>query len=593
MAWVGTEPSPYLAAPVILVVAALLVTTGARGDQAGVNAATAAEDAAAIGGCGEKETKEAMTGRHGMAAIPTPEQVEWQDMELGMFIHFGVETWQGVEEDELSTSLDCINPTALDTDQWVSVAEQLGAKYIVFVAKHSGGFSMWQTDTTDYGIKNTPWRSGKGDVLGDLSASCRARGMKLGVYLCPTDRHLGATVGGRCADSEAQARYDAIYRQQLTEVLTRYGEISEVWFDGSTVTPVGDILAARAPRAMVFQGKHATIRWVGNEDGFAPYPGWNAVSEAAAKSGVSTAAQGDPEGEVWLPLEVDTTMRDHYWMWHPDTEHTLKPLDHLMQMYYRSVGHGAVLLLNSNPDTNGRIPEADAKRAAEFGAEIRRRFGQSIAEGRGEGGEIELPLDAPARVDHVITMEDIALGERIREYVIEGHSDGRWSELARGTAVGHKRIDYFAPRTVSRLRFRALRAVGPPALRRFAAYQVGITPQIDRDAVVIHDPYLVGRWGEEVGSSWTTLDFDITDICSQAGQYEVEMRLRDEAAPIEVSAVRLLHHGLEAPDFTLPTPDPLRWHLNVTGITAELALRVVLRRRDEGTAGGEVIIRPR
>ena len=177
-------------------------------------------------------------------------------------------------------------------------AEAMGAKYIIFVAKHVGGFCMWQTETTDYGVRNIPWRGGKGDVLGDLAESCRKRGMKLGVYLSPYDRKQGAGSGGRCRTKEAQQRYNTIYRRQLTEVLSRYGRMFEVWFDGSNVIPVGDILTKHAPRAMVFQGPHATIRWVGNEDGVAPYPAWNAVSGKDARSTARSLAFRRNRGET-------------------------------------------------------------------------------------------------------------------------------------------------------------------------------------------------------------------------------------------------------------------------------------------------------
>ena len=173
----------------------------------------------------------------------------------------------------------------------------LGAKYIVFVAKHIGGFCMWQTETTTYGIRNTPWRDGKGDVVADLSESCRKRGLKLGVYLSPRDDKFGAGTGGRCKTPELQTAYNALYRRQLTELLSRYGEMVEIWFDGSLVTPVGDILKERAPHAVIFQGPFATIRWVGNEDGFAPYPVWNAVSKSDAETGIATAMHGDPHGD--------------------------------------------------------------------------------------------------------------------------------------------------------------------------------------------------------------------------------------------------------------------------------------------------------
>jgi len=410
----------------------------------------------------------------GALARPTPQQAEWQDCEIGMFIHFAPNTWTDSEGDNLSLPLEKMNPEKLDTDQWVATAEAMGARYIVFVAKHVGGFCMWQTETTDYGVKSIPWRGGRGDVLADLARSCRKRGIKLGVYLSPCDRKHGAGVGGRCGSPEAQRRYDAIYRQQLTEVLSRYGELVEVWFDGSNVVEVGDILRKYAPRAMVFQGPHATIRWVGNESGVAPDPAWNAVSEAHARSGVATARHGDPDGTHWLPNECDARLR-RTWFWNSRGAGTLKSVDSLMQMYYQSVGRGSVLLLNNTPDPTGLIPEADARRSAEFGAEIKRRFAKSLAETSGNGESLELDLGGSKAIDHVIVMEDITQGERVRRYIVEGLVDGAWRPLSEGTAVGHKkidRVDRVGPVTVSKVRFRAVEAAAEPRIRKLAVYAV-------------------------------------------------------------------------------------------------------------------------
>ncbi len=401
-------------------------------------------------------------------ARPTTDQAAWQDMELGMFIHIAPNTWQDAEGDQRNTPLEKINPSALDTEQWVQVAESMGAKYIVFVAKHVGGFCMWQTDTTDYGIKNTPWKDGKGDVLGDLSASCRDHGIKLGVYLCPRDDAHDVGDSGRCRDASQQEKYDAIYRQQLTEVLSRYGEMAEVWFDGSNIVEAGDILKQYAPHAAIFQGKYASIRWVGNEDGKAPYPAWNAVSRDAWRRG-ATAKDGDPNGDVWLPNECDARMRRD-WFWNSKNAKTLKSVDRLMDMYYESVGRGAVLLLNATPDTTGLIPEGDVKRAEEFGAEIQRRFGRSIAETDGSGDTVMLDLGGAKRIDHAVTMEDILQGERIRAYVIEGRSNGAWTTLSEGTAVGHKKIDRFKPAEVDAVRLRVTQSADSPIVRKLAVY---------------------------------------------------------------------------------------------------------------------------
>jgi alpha-L-fucosidase len=404
-----------------------------------------------------------------MLTRPTPDQAAWQDYEIGMFLHFAPNTWADKEYDDLSIPLSRINPEKLDADQWVNVAEAMGAKYIVFVAKHVGGFCMWRTDTTDYSIQNTPWRGGKGDALADLARSCRRRGIKLGVYLSPADTKHGAGVSGRCATPEAQAAYNELYRRQLTEVLSRYGRMAEVWFDGSNVIEVGDILKKYAPHAAIFQGKYATIRWVGNESGFAPYPAWNAVKEADRLAG-ATAANGDPDGDAWLPNECDVSLRRD-WFWNTQNEPTIKSLDHLMDLYYRSVGYGATLLLNVTPDTSGRIPEADARRVAEFGAEIKRRFGRALAETSGKGESIELSLGKPARIDHVLMMEDIRQGERVREYVVEAWADGGWREIARGAAIGHKKIDRLAaPVETEKVRLRVTKSAAEPILRKLAVY---------------------------------------------------------------------------------------------------------------------------
>ena len=406
-------------------------------------------------------------------AKPTPSQAEWHDTEFGMFIHFGLWSWpEGVSEEKTPLShLKIFNPMNLDTDQWVDVAELMGANYVVFTAKHGDGFCMWQTDTSELSIKNTPWRDGQGDILADLAKSCRKRGMKLGVYIQGQDRWHNAGGGGRCATPQAQRRYNEIYRQQLTEVLSRYGTMFEVWFDGSLVVPVEDILEKYAPKAMVFQSPHTTIRWVGHEEGFAPYPAWNSVNSANAsvQSGNSTARHGDPEGDVWLGLECDARIRAS-WMYQADNVHTLKSVDYLMDMYYRSVGHGAVLLLNHTPDPTGLIPDTDVKRAKEFGDEIRRRFDNSLAETTGFGDIVELSLAEPTTVDHVVTMEDILHGERVREYVIEGFAGDAWRKLAEGISIGHKKIDSFEPIKVSKLRVRVVKSAATPLIRRLAVY---------------------------------------------------------------------------------------------------------------------------
>lgn len=338
-------------------------------------------------------------------AVPSPQQQVWQDFELGMFVHFAPNTWQDVESDDLSTPLTKINLEKLDTDQWARTAVALGARYIVFVAKHQGGFCMWQTHTTDYGICNTPWKHGTGDVLAEVQASCQRHGLKLGVYVCPRDDHFGAGTGGVSKDPSRQPVYDALYREQLIEVFSRYGDLVEGWFDGSTVTPVRDLLEKYQPNAMIFQGPQATIRWVGNEDGFAPYPSWNGADAADARQGTATVLDGDPDGNKWLPNEVDVSIRRPDWFWHTDNEKKVLTKDQLLSIYYRSVGRGAQLLLNIPATQDGLLPALDCVAATEFGAELNRRFRTLIASKKASGRSVVLELPHSVRVDTVLLEE--------------------------------------------------------------------------------------------------------------------------------------------------------------------------------------------
>jgi alpha-L-fucosidase len=408
-------------------------------------------------------------------ALPTGNQLHWQDLEVGMFVHFGPATWLGRESGSQAPPLSSL-ALDIDTDQWVNVAQDLGARYVVMVAKHQEGFCMWPTQTTDYSILNTRWKGGHGDVMADLAASCRRAGLGLGVYLSPRDDNYGAGVEGRCDPPGKQAAYNVLYRQQLTELLTRYGDMTEVWFDGSVVVPVADILAAHAPHAMIFQGPQATIRWVGNEDGFAPYPAWNALPRRAAATGEATAKDSHPDGDAWLPLEVDVSIRRPEWFWRPGEEARLLSLDALIEIYYRSVGRGAQLLLNLPPGPSGRIPDADAARAKELGDAVRRRFGRSVGETRGTGPEVVLRLRSPATVDHVVIEEDLAGGERVRGYRLEGRRGGAWLPLGEGSAIGHKRIQPVPPTPVNALRLEVTRSAAPPRIRRLAAFSTGAAP---------------------------------------------------------------------------------------------------------------------
>jgi alpha-L-fucosidase len=449
-------------------------------------------------------------------AVPSPAQWAWQDLELGMFVHFAPNTWQEKEYDDLSLAPGDIMPT-IDPAQWADTAAALGARYLVLVAKHVGGFCLWQTDTTDYGIRGTAWREGRGDVMAD-SWGCAATAHDC---LPLAARRSGAGLSGATPGTSRTTRCIA-----PAPVLTRYGPIAELWL---TVRYHGDIVAQHAPEAMVFQGPQATIRWVGNEYGFAPYPCWNALAAQDAGTGVATALHGDPEGDVWMPVEVDVSIRRPNWFWSTTNEKNLLPLDDLVEIYYRSVGRGAQLLLNLAPDRTGRIPAADAARAAEFGAEIRRRFGRPVAESNGVGRDLMLSFGAPQRVDHVVLQEELGRGERVRGGRLDGMAWDHWQLIGEGNAIGHTRIVPVRPDGYTTLWLRVNDAVSEPVIRRLAAFNAGTAPPR-----TWQDP--VSLWADDAVGEWTgdTLSLDLSAKVPSAARYRLRLVAQD-GSPVKVS----------------------------------------------------------
>lgn len=464
--------------------------------------------------------------------IPTPSfpQLRWQNYEQIMFIHFNPTTWTGKEYDDLTLPLERMNPTLLNTDQWCEVAKSWGAKMILFVAKHTGGFCWWQTETSDYGIKNTPWRGGKGDVLADLSKSCKKYGLDLGVYVYPGDEKWGAGIGsgGRTKDPSKQEEYNKVFRQQLIEVLTKYGNIRELWFDGSCVIDVSDIIEKYASDAVIFQGPKATIRWVGNEDGIAPYPNWYTIMRSDLATGVSTALHSDPDGNAYAPVEVDLPLlkrNGHKWFWAPNTDHMILPVDQLMEVYYRTVGRGAVMLLNSTPDTTGLIPESHVKIYKAFGDEIERRFGKPVASTSGMGNELEIGFETPTIINHAVTREEIAYGQRIRSYTVEGLTARGWKTLCIGTSVGTRRIDRFDSVAVSKVRLTVTNTKARPIIKAFSVFNV---KNINNAAMSVTEtkPTVIGSWNAQTFSDqWQSLELNLTPHITSIGQFEVNFQM--------------------------------------------------------------------
>ncbi|MBN2151131.1 MAG: alpha-L-fucosidase [Candidatus Lokiarchaeota archaeon] len=412
---------------------------------------------------------------------PTEAQARWQDDEFGIFVHFGMNTFNNREWSDGTCSLDTFNPTRLDCEQWVTVAKDAGARYMVLVCKHHDGFCLWQTRTTEYCVQNTPWKGGKGDVVAEFVAACRKHGMQFGFYLSPWDRHEP-----RYEDKEA---YDKYYAAQLEELVTGYakaGEIYELWFDGAGSTGrVYDwpmfmgIVKKHQPDAMIFNMGDLTIRWVGNENGVAPYPTWNVVKAQDAEKFAHEGVKPDGTGDKWIPAECDVPIHHRHWFHHKGAwgvlyHFALFSKKRLVEIYEKSVGHGANLLLNLAPTERGLFSDRDVARLGEMAREIRRRYGTPVAETSGKGSEIVLDLKEPKRVTAVVLQEDIKQGERVRKYTLQAQLGGNWQDLdleEPGIAIGHKKIDKpLAPLTTGAIKLVVTESVAEPIIQSFKVY---------------------------------------------------------------------------------------------------------------------------
>ncbi|WP_327659360.1 MULTISPECIES: alpha-L-fucosidase [unclassified Streptomyces] len=400
---------------------------------------------------------------------PTPHQLAWQRSNTGAFFHFGINTFHGQEWSDGTLPASSFDPTDLDAEQWVETARAAGARYAIITAKHHDGFCLWPTKTTDYSVASSPWKDGKGDVVGELAAACRAAGIGFGVYLSPWDRHA--------PEYADPAAYTELYTEQIRELCTWYGPLMELWFDGAGSdgyeydwTAIMAVARKHQPDAMVFNMGDPTIRWVGNEDGLAADPVEYVVDHTQMSN--YTVVTAEFAEALYLPPECDVSIR-RGWFWHPDDEP--KSLEHLLAIHYRSVGLGANLLLNLPPDTRGRIPDADAARVAEFGAEVARRFGTPAATAELTHGDTwTASFGGPVTFDHIRLREDLTEGQRVVRHVVRSGD----RVLAEGLTVGAGRIHLTEPVTAAEL---TVEVVGDGAvLESVEVFETGVRelPQV-------------------------------------------------------------------------------------------------------------------
>lgn len=402
------------------------------------------------------------------------EQLDFLDWELGVFFHFGIRTfYEGHKDwDMQEMPAEGFNPTELDCDSWIKTIKDAGATYAILVCKHHDGFANWPSKYTEYSVKNTPWKNGKGDVVREYTDACRKYGLKVGLYYSP------AEFGSKDKDNKD---YDEYFINQVGELLTNYGKIDYIWFDGcgsegheyDTKRITAEIRRMQ-PGILIFNMWDPDTRWVGNESGVTHMPNQNIVT--MLDFSVQTEAKEFLDEDTFLPVECDCRMRLANWFYSDQDEATIKSLDELMGLYYYSVGRGANLLINISPDRRGLLPEKDAERFLEFGNKIKEVFKSPLTDMTTitrEGNEYTIALDTHTVIDHVVIKENITEGEKIQELKLYAYPYSYGQEILVYTAysVGHKLICKIPPIRTSKLKLVVEKEAAPHEITDITVYK--------------------------------------------------------------------------------------------------------------------------
>ena len=430
--------------------------------------------------------------------VPNAHQLAWQELEYYAFIHFNMNTFTNKEWGYGDEKPSQFNPTELDTRQWARVAKEAGMKGIIITAKHHDGFCLWPSAYTAHSVKNSPWRQGKGDLIKELSEACKEYGLKFGVYLSPWDRNH---------PDYGSKEYITYFRNQLKELLTQYGPIFEVWFDGANggdgfygganeerrvskktyydwPTTI-ELVRSLQPQAVIFSDAGPDIRWVGNEKGYANETTWSPIYRDSVYAGMpdfQRFAAGQEMGTHWVPTETDVSIRPG-WYYHPEQDDAVKSLSQLVDIYYNSVGLNSSLLLNLPVDTRGLVHENEVAVLNAFAAFLKETFAQNLAQGqklqtstsaKGYTPEallddtlntywvshtkdakptIELQLEAPVEANTFMIQEFLPMGQRIKSFVLEILKEGHWVKAYEGSTIGNKRLVRFETQTIEGVRF--------------------------------------------------------------------------------------------------------------------------------------------
>ena len=415
--------------------------------------------------------------------VPSEAQLRWQEMEYNMFVHFGPNTFTGLEWGQGSEAEDIFQPAGLDCRQWAATAKAAGMKGIIITAKHHDGFCLWPNPESLHTVAQSSWRGGQGDVLKDISEACREYGLKFGVYISPWDRNDPAY---------GSPAYNEKYIRTLQSVHDgRYGPVFEQWFDGACGEgPNGkrqeydwpafhEAVWALSPDAILFSDVGPGCRWMGNERGVAGETNWSRLDVEGFTPGAGapprdTLARGNVFGKQWIPGEIDVSIRPG-WFWRESENAQVKSVEQLGDIWLTSVGRNALLLLNVPPDTRGRIHEIDSTRLMEFRAWREKVLGVNLAADAGirkraRGSIWEMTLPEARTVNYVQLQEEIALGQRISGFRVEVENADGWRTVAEGTTIGYKRILPVASVTARKVRVTITASLARPVLKDIALY---------------------------------------------------------------------------------------------------------------------------
>ena len=412
---------------------------------------------------------------------PTKQQLAWHEKEFYLFMHFGPNTFTNLEWGKGSEDPNVFNPTAIDCNQWASIAKASGAKGIIITAKHHDGFSLWPSKFSKHTVRETKWMNGKGDVIKMLSEACKKAGIEMGVYISPWDRNH---------PQYGTAAYNDIYIQTMKELLTGYGNLTELWWDGANgegpngkkqvydFTRFKDSAMSYQPNIVIFSDIGPHIRWVGNENGLINETNWNLLDTAGFKRGEGAPAndtlnRGNFNGKNWIGAEADVSIRKG-WFYHEEEDSTVKSGKTLFNLYLKSVGHGGNLLLNVPPNRKGLIAPQDSAALMDFRKVREDAFKTNLFKSaitKNNKNEIDICLTAAVTINSIQLQEQIKFGQRvIRFEIYAGDNEAEMKKIAGSTTIGRKKIIQFPTTTAKCFKVKIIETKASPIMGAVAGY---------------------------------------------------------------------------------------------------------------------------